>query len=818
MRFLVLSSLRSNSRRLIATALAVLLSVAFVIVTVLMSTTFQTHLANQLTQQMQNADVWVGFDDGADPEKTNQILAEAAAKIRDLDDVTAVDLNQLAMAELRSGGQRSNAVIYQLPDAHLRWQSLAEGNWPASINEIAVDASIAQSMGVSLGDELKLNGELTGTVVGLIDNQQQAFSLGIPAVLATQETLNQLGDQVRAVDILVRGTTVGAEQQLVEQITAVTHDMPDLQVRTREEQSEHAISQLTGSSMSLLAILGVFSAVSLLVAGYVIANTFQVLVAQRTKELALLRCVGADNSQVNRLILAEAALVGFVASVIGCVLGTVGCYIFVYTSGMADAFTLNPLYLVGVIALGVAVTVSCAMSAARKATKVKPIAALQPLETVTEQTVSLARLIGGAVLSIGGIGGLVYAAQSGGVIPAIPAGIICIVGLLMLGMTFLPRLVELMGWVVARISTPTELAAANSTKNPLRTAATATSLLIAVAVLVMLVAGIHSVRNSVYAELDQQRPVDLVVATANPAGFKPAELEAISSASHVVATAPLNSAQVTVTSPDGTAQQLEAHAVDSTALASVVHDVSDMPNPSAGNMLVGPIVENGAQLSIQGETGTITAVAQVNNDANPEAVQLAHSDLEAISVNSITDAVYLKLTPDLSATEIQDVITNLSSLSDDYNVSGGAQERAYYNEILNNMLLAVLALLAVALIISLVGISNTTVLSVLERRKESAMLRAVGLERRQLIATIVIEALLITIVAAVCGCIIGLMFSWSGLYALGITISALPLTFYIPWLQLGLIILGAAAAGITAAFLPAVAASKRPPVQDLAMA
>lgn len=98
------------------------------------------------------------------------------------------------------------------------------------------------------------------------------------------------------------------------------------------------------------------------------------------------------------------------------------------------------------------------------------------------------------------------------------------------------------------------------------------------------------------------------------------------------------------------------------------------------------------------------------------------------------------------------------------------------------------------------------------------MLRAVGLERRQLIATIVIEALLITIVAAVCGCIIGLMFSWSGLYALGITISALPLTFYIPWLQLGLIILGAAAAGITAAFLPAVAASKRPPVQDLAMA
>jgi hypothetical protein len=818
MQFLVLSNLRGNSRRLIATALAVLLSVAFVIVTVLMSTTFQGYLANQLTQQMQNADVWVGLNDDANPENSNQILADAAAKIRDLDDVAAVDLNQLAMTELRSGGQRSNAVIYQLPDVQLRWQNLAEGSWPTGGNEIAVDASVAQSLGVSVGDELKLSAELTGKVVGLIDNQQQAFSLGIPAVLATQETLDQLGEQVRAVDILVRGTAVGTEQQLVEQVTAATEGIPDLQVRTRDEQSEHAISELTGSSISLLAILGVFSAVSLLVAGYVIANTFQVLVAQRTKELALLRCVGADNRQVNRLILAEAALVGFVAAVIGCALGAVGSYIFASTLGMADAFTLNPLYLVGVVALGVVMTVICAMSAARTATKVKPIAALQPLETVAEQTISLPKLIGGAVLSIGGIAGLVYAAQSGGIIPAIPAGIIAIVGLLMLGMTFLPQLVELTGRLVARTSTSAELAAANSTKNPLRTAATATSLLIAVAVLVMLVAGIHSVRNSVYAELDQQRPVDLAVVTANPAGFQPAELEAISSTLHVEATAPLHSAQVTVTSPDGTSQQLGAHAVDSTALASVVHDATDVPNPSAGNAMVGPIAENGAQLTIQGEAGTITTVAQVSDDANPEAIQLAQSDLEAISANSITDAVYLKLTPDLSATEIQDVITNLSSLSDEYQVTGGAQERAYYNEILNNMLIAVLALLAVALIISLVGISNTTVLSVLERRKESAMLRAVGLERRQLIATIVMEALLITIVAAVCGCIIGLLFSWSGLYALGITISELPLTFHIPWLQLALIILGAAAAGITAAFLPAVAASKRPPVQDLAMA
>lgn len=818
MRFLVLSNLRNNSRRLIATALAVVLSVAFVIVTVLMSTTFQAHLANQLTQQMQHADVWVGFDDDSDMKNSDQLLTDAVSRIRSLDTVAAADLNQQTFTELRAGAQRSKAIVNQLPDEQLRWQTLAEGSWPTGAGQLVLDASAAKSLEVSLGDELNIGGTSSGKIVGLIANQKQSLSMGIPSVLVNQETLDQLPEQVVAIDILARGNSDTDAQQLTAQVTAAIQDIPELQVRTKEEQSQHAIAKLTGSSLSLFAILGVFSAIALLVAGYVIANTFQVLVAQRTKELALLRCVGADNGQVKRLILTEAALVGFVSSVVGCLLGVGGSYLLANISGTADSFTVNPLYLGGVMAFGVAMTVVCAMAAARKATKVKPIAALQPLEAAEQQTISLVRLIGGSVFSAGGVAGLVYAAKVGGMIPATIAGIVCAIGLLMLGTIFLPHLVALTGRVVAWTSTPTEIAAANSTKNPLRTAATATSLLIAVAVLVMLVVGIHSVRSSVLNEIDQQRPVDLMVMTANPGGFETAELEAIGKTLHVEAVAESMSAQVTATGADGVTHQLTARSADTEQLASVAHNMEAIPQVAAGNALVGRITIAGAQLNIQGETGSIDLVAQTEDETNPETIQLAQSDFEAIAANGITDMVYLKLTPDLSASEVQEVVTNLSSLSDEYSVAGGAQERAYFTKILDIMLRAVLALLAVALIISLVGISNTTVLSVLERRRESAMLRAVGLERRQLIATIVIEALLITMVAAVCGCIIGIMFSWSGLYALGITVSKLPLSFHIPWVQLLMIILGAAAAGVSAAFLPAVAASKRPPVQDLAMA
>ena len=238
--------------------------------------------------------------------------------------------------------------------------------------------------------------------------------------------------------------------------------------------------------------------------------------------------------------------------------------------------------------------------------------------------------------------------------------------------------------------------------------------------------------------------------------------------------------------------------------------------PQSGVGMVGTITENKSPITIQGDAGSIVASADVSDKGTPDQMRMSKDDFAKVARNTVTDTVYLRLTPGLSADEVQQVTSDLNALNDSYNVGGGAQDRAYYTKVLNIMLMVVLALLAITLIIAFVGIGNTTALSVLERRRESALLRAVGLERRQLVTTIVVEAMLTAVVAAVCGCALGIFASWSGLNALEHTADKLELDLYIPWLQVALIIAGAGTAGVLAALLPAMGASRRPPVQDLA--
>jgi len=170
----------------------------------------------------------------------------------------------------------------------------------------------------------------------------------------------------------------------------------------------------------------------------------------------------------------------------------------------------------------------------------------------------------------------------------------------------------------------------------------------------------------------------------------------------------------------------------------------------------------------------------------------------------------------LSAQQIQTIVSDLNSLNPHFQVGGGAQERADYIKILDTVLVVMISLLAVAIIIAIVGIGNTTALSIIERRRESAMLRAVGLERRQLVVMVMIEAALTAVVAAICGTILGVAFGWSGILSISASMAKLPLNLYVPWSQIGLIVVGAGVAGLVAAALPALGASRRRPIQDLA--
>ena len=819
MNFLVASSLRNNLRRLIATATAVALSVAFMVATLLIMGTYNTALSNSVTEQMKNSDVWLGFDDSL-PDNANEVLAQTADRIRERPDVQAADVQRFATGEVRHDSRRANAQIQAMPSEPLRWATLAEGAWPQSPDEAVLNKSAADSLQVSVGDSVRLDDKNSVRVAGITSQEDQMMSMGFAEISVMPELLDRLEAQKYATGILVRstahdGTSNTTPDQLAQQIKDQTQGTPDITVRTRDEQAQHQIADLSGNTATLTAMLGVFVAISMIVAGYVIANTFQVLVAQRTKELALLRCIGADKRQVHGLILGEAGITASVAALVGCLLGVVATVIFAQFMSMMSALTISPLALIAGFVVGVVVTVACALGASKRATRVHPVEALRPLEAVASDKLPLGRTIVGSALTLLGAAGLIYGATSGMAV-AIAGGFICGMGVLLAATTLLPRLVSLVGRALSRVSLPVELAAANSMKNPLRTAATGISMLIGVAVLVLMATGIHSVQESLISQINQERPFDLMVATSNPAGFSPQELEQIKNNPKVTASADSQSAQVTVTTSDGQEHPVKAETADSSQLSEVFYTKGDTLFPQSGVGMVGTITENKSPITIQGDAGSIVASADVSDKGTPDQMRMSKDDFAKVTRNTVTDTVYLRLTPGLSADEVQQVTSDLSALNDSYNVGGGAQDRAYYTKILNIMLMVVLALLAITLIIAFVGIGNTTALSVLERRRESALLRAVGLERRQLVTTIVVEAMLTAVVAAVCGCALGIFASWSGLNALEHTADKLELDLYIPWLQVALIIAGAGTAGVLAALLPAMGASRRPPVQDLA--
>ena len=814
MNFLVASSLRNNLRRLIATATAVALSVAFMVATLLIMGTYNTALSNSVTEQMKNSDVWVGFDDSL-PDNANEVLAQTADRIRERPDVQAADVQRSASGEVRHDSRRANAQIQAMPSEPLRWATLAEGAWPQSPDEAVLNKSAADSLQVSVGDSVRLDDKNSVRVAGITSQEDQMMSMGFAEISVMPELLDRLEAQKYATSILVRstahdGTSNTTPDQLAQQIKDQTQGTPDITVRTRDEQAQHQIADLSGNTATLTAMLGVFVAISMIVAGYVIANTFQVLVAQRTKELALLRCIGADKRQVHGLILGEAGITASVAALVGCLLGVVATVIFAQFMSMMSALTISPLALIAGFVVGVVVTVACALGASKRATRVHPVEALRPLEAVASDKLPLGRTIVGSALTLLGAAGLIYGATSGMAVPDPPATPA------LAATTLLPRLVSLVGRALSRVSLPVELAAANSMKNPLRTAATGISMLIGVAVLVLMATGIHSVQESLISQIDRERPFDLMVTTSNPAGFSPQELEQIKNNPKVTASADSQSAQVTVTTSDGQEHPVKAETADSSQLSEVFYAKGDTLFPQSGVGTVGTITENKSPITIQGDAGSIVASADVSDKRAPDQIRMSKDDFAKVARNTVTGTVYLRLTPGLSADEVQQVTSDLSALNDSYNTGGGAQERAYYTKILNIMLMVVLALLAITLIIAFVGIGNTTALSVLERRRESALLRAVGLERRQLVTTIVVEAMLTAVVAAVCGCALGIFASWSGLNALEHTADKLELDLYIPWLQVALIIAGAGTAGVLAALLPAMGASRRPPVQDLA--
>ncbi|WP_409331905.1 FtsX-like permease family protein [Trujillonella humicola] len=402
----------------------------------------------------------------------------------------------------------------------------------------------------------------------------------------------------------------------------------------------------------------------------------------------------------------------------------------------------------------------------------------------------------------------------GDVLLSVAGGALSFLGVVLLAQRAVPPVVAAAGRLVRRGGVTARLAGGNATRNPRRTAATATALLIGVTLTTAMVVGAASTRSTAQAGLEAQYPTDVVV-TGNTEGGVPASLTGrLEALDGVRAAAGLSAGEVT--GPDG--YDTWTLGVDPAEAAPVLRSTEDLPLPAEGTaVLPWWTVENwgvqaGDRVTFTGDGGARDLTVALGDTDHP---LLTAADLRALDPDAVADTVWLRLDDGADTAAVVDEITDVAgSLVPTAAVTGLASERAALDQVLDVLLLVVTGLLGVAVLIALIGVGNTLALSVVERRQENGLLRALGLTRGQVRGLLAWEAALVAGVAAVLGVALGTAYGLTGVASVLGEYGEVVISM--PWLQVTAIVVVATVAGLLASVLPARRAARTPPVAALA--
>lgn len=832
-----LAQLRAHGARVLASCLAIVIAVGFVVATLSLNATAKAAVLQGVGAQFVASDVVVT---PSDPYAEDQPLTALEPVVAALPGVAAVagDLSTSVEVRLpdRTGATSAQARSLGSPGT-LRWQHVSSGRLPQDADEIAVSDRVDVAPGTRIaltyypvGDDASGSPEPVTqqvTVVGTVDLAGDPRAGLVPTVFGTDEAVTAWGagspDRLRVA--AAPGTDLAA---LLDRIAAVAPTT--VTVTTGEQAAQDVADSFTGDAQSLTSVLLAFGAIAVLVAGLVIANTFAVLLAQRTRELALLRCVGADRGQIGRSVLGEAFVVGLLASIVGVLAGSGLARAVAGLAGRVDSpipltdVVLPPSAVLAGLVLGTVVTVLAALAPARAATRVAPLAALRPLSTAPVRSrAGVVRLVLGLVVTVPATAAMVVLAAGGQLLGALVAGALSFLGFLLLAQHLVPALVALAGRPFRRLGgVPARLAAGNSLRNPRRTAATATALVIGVTLTTAMVVGTSSTRVSALRAMDAGYPTDVVATASQPWGSD--VVAAVRGVDGVAGLALVEN--LDLTTADGSLN-LTVDAVDPAAAGAVVRSQQRSPLPRAGQIVLpatlGAGLSDGDTLALQvlDDAGAPSGAAvpftvRVAPDSQSPAV-ITQADAQRLRSDLEPTGAWIRLTDgdtgaQAAATDrISEALAQVLPSSD---VQGIASLRNSLDQLLTTMLLIVTGLLAVAVVIALIGVGNTLALSVVERRQESGLLRALGLTRGQLRAVLAWEALLVAGVAAVLGVVLGTGYGLAG--TASVLSAEMPVVLAVPWGQVGGIVVVAALAGVLASVLPARRAARTPPVAAIA--
>ncbi|SKB07801.1 ABC transporter permease [Aeromicrobium choanae] len=808
MRTVLFASLRTHTRRYVSALVAVAIAVAFVVVIDAIGSGARSGVAASVEAAYPQADLVVGEEYGISETDPDRVLRVAESR----GDRAAVIGSLWTTVEGPEGSLGDDVPVGTVAlDPRLRSQELASGRAPSSDREALVSTDTAKAKGLAVGDRLTVGvgrDTVDVTVVGLtspssyldadIDITWPAMSavgLAIPDAVA----YDVLGDDV-----------AGAQEAL----TAVAESP----VQTRDDYVDARIVLMNQGVDVLSYLLLLFAAIAGFVAVLVIANTFTILFAQRGRDFALLRCVGATGRQVLRSVRAEALVLALVAGATGVVAGIVagrllGWIIRAFAGDEAfGPVTHSPTWLVAAFVGGVLTTIVAAWLPTRAVVRVSPLAALRPAADPTSRTTAgRVRIAFGLLTTLAGFAALGVAVWASSMPLMLAGGMASFVGVLLLGPVVVPQLLQLLGRV-GPAGGPFRVAAANAVRHPRRSAATTASLLVGVTLATAILTGMASARDAVTTEMDAEYPVDFAVSGAR--AFDPDLVEAVRAVPDVADVRGVKGA--TVASEAGPLTVIAASKADRAATldpAATMAKVDEVLIPAAVAQGFADGVPD--ELTLRGGGGEVTLATRVVGSQWGQAAIVPTGALEQLAPDAAVRVLWVLAEDGADADELGGALGALTRGADG-EVANNLQDQQWVATQLDVMVWAVLGLLGVGILIALVGIANTVGLSILERSREHALMRALGLTRRGLSRVLAAEGMLLALVASVMGVVLGTVYATFGVAT--VVADVMPdARLVVPWGQLAAVLVVATAAGLAAATLPARRGSRVMPAEGLTL-
>ena len=829
-----LRSLLARKVRLLLTGLSVVLGVGFMAGTFVLTDTMTAAFNDLVDNQLSSIDVLVRSSN-AFTAQTSSLEERDSMPESVLEDVAGVPGVARAVGDVIGYAQivdpATGKVIgtFGPPTAASSWNDLngfsmkPGGSAPSGPEEVVIDAATAEGHDIAVGDRVQILFEgppREFEVVGLAGYGEEDSLFGATWALfdlATAQDVLGRPAQLDSVSVVAVEGVSGIDLQrqideiLPEGVEAVT-------AATVISEAQDQIS--TGLGFLRTAFL-VFAFVALFVGAFIIFNTFAIIVAQRTRELALFRALGASGRQVMTSVLLEALVIGVVSSLLGVLVG-IGIAILLKGALNATGFDiptsgtviLARTFIVSIL-VGSVVTVVAALVPARRAARVAPIEALREAQDRPGRSLRF-RIVSGAIVLALGIVPLLYG------LFGTPANGLQLVGigvaLIFVGVAMLTPLIArpvagALGLPIRRTGLPGKLGRENSMRNPRRTAATASALMIGLGLVVFVAVFGASAKASTTAILERTLTADFILTSPTFAGFSTSAAEDMRAVPGVQTVSQIRQGEAKVEGGTAFISGLDPGTFPAVSEAGVIEGrLEDLANPNTIAVFEDTAGDNGWSdgdtVAVEfPATGPVTlrivAIYTENGLIGDWAVSLDTYDANV--ANELDTFVLIGVEDGANIAAVQSDLEEALAPYPNIEVQDQAAFREKYATFLNQVLNLITALLLFAVIIALFGVMNTLYLSIYERTRELGLLRAVGLTRRQTRSMVRWEAVIIAVMGALFGVVIGIAFGWAFQQALE------PEGFSelgIPGGQLTIYVVLAAVLGVVFAVFPARRAAK----------